>query len=83
MLKKTIVALFLAVSINALTFNYAVIEGKKVTFEAKQYNTVKMYRELIREYKIKYSLKQIDQTEYKNRVNDVFTGMKQIGIYID
>ena len=83
MLKKMIVALFLAVSINALTFNIAKIEGKRVTFETKQYHAVKMARELIREYKTKYQLRQIDRAEYNNRVNDVFSNMRNIGIYIN
>ncbi len=85
MIKKSIMLTVcaLAVSVHSITFNIAVIEGKKVTFESKQYHIVKMGRELIRETKEKYSLKVIDRTEKENRIQDIFANMKQIGIYID
>ena len=72
----------LAVSVHSLTFNYAVIEGKKITFEARQYHSVKMCRELIKDCKEKYSKRTIDREEYKNRVNDIFLNMRNIGIYV-
>jgi len=83
MKKIMLVVVFLAVSSYSLTFNYAVIEGKRVTFTASQYHTVIMYRELIKDCKEKYSKRTINREEYKNRIQDIFSNMRNIGIYID